>query len=212
MSFIEATELKQSPAKRAELKSSKKSTAVVVLATAPAVTRILRMVKTTSKGKIVVSYIKRVTWPLKDGEDKNRVDDVLITGKAPFHQHKDFSAALYRLTKHALELLEIYPDKEHGGKKDYTVTGIHVKGDIDMQTARVNLIVGKFVKRTDKIVPIVTGEVALYDNDGDGSDYADIDALAKDIETLQAEAFAYLDGKAAEEEIKLVANNQLPLF
>ncbi len=219
MSFREATDLKVTKrskkvinAEEAENEEKEDVTNVLLIDT-PVTSRILKGVKTTAKGKIVISYVKRITWPLKEGEEQNKIDNVLLNGKLPFKPHKEFYSAMKKLTKHALELLEIYPDEAKGGTTEYAALGLIVKGELDDETARVNIILGKHVKRTDKNVNIQTGEVALYDKGEEGgSSYEDVDALARAVEKLSEAVFEYMDGKAAEEEIQQIASPQLPLF
>jgi hypothetical protein len=82
-----------------------------------------------------------------------------------------------------------------------------VSGDIEMQPPRVELILGKTIQRTEKIVGIPVGQISLYSNDEDegGSEYEGIDELVKCVEKLNEEVFLYIDGKFADE-------IQLPLF
>jgi hypothetical protein len=209
MSFIEETELKVSKGKRQsktledQFTDFEKKTAE----SEPTVSRILRSLKTTSKGKVIVTFIKKVTMPIKPGQEANEEFLIPYTVKSPYKPHKDLYSAMKKLKKHALALNEIYPDDAKGCDKDYSVIGFNLSGDLDMQTARVDLILGKHVERTGKIIGIPTGQVALYENDEEkgGSDYHDIDELATAVEKVAEQVFKYIDGSYAEE-------GQLPLF
>lgn len=168
----------------------------------PTITRILKGIKITSKEKVLIEFTKRVTMPAT-GEEDSIDHDIVIKVKSPHRPHKDLESAIKKLKKHALALFELQVEND----KDFSITGMKVSGDIDMQTARVELILGKTIQRTDKIVGIPVGQISLYANDEDegGSEYEGIDDLVKCVEKLNEEVFLYIDGKFADE-------IQLPLF
>lgn len=208
MSFRNANELKTSKRSDSADESDTETT------DAPVITRILKQVKTTAKGRVIVHYTKRITWPLKDGEEQNRYDDIPVSGKLPFKMHKDFKAAMRKFNKHALALNGIDVTEEN--KKEWSVMGIKISGDLDMQNARLEMVLGKKVERTGKIANMPVSDITLYDNseneDG-GSKYEEIEALARITEAFAVEVFAYVDGKSDDEEIMTLTNNgQIPLF
>ena len=113
--------------------------------------------------------------------------------------HKDLTQSLKALLPFALEIAEM----EVGSKKlkDYTVSGMKISGDVFLQKSRVILIMSKLVRRTGKVVTIVTPQVTMYGE----SEYENAEKMTKQIERVITESWAYIGGKYQEPD-------QLPLF
>ena len=120
--------------------------------------------------------------------------------RSPQLAHKDFLDAMKKLRKHALDICEIVIDAKN--LTSFTVSEVRLDGDIALRQARVQFILSKEVKRTDKQIKIgPTPQTTLYGE----SEYEGAEALAKLVEAVVSEAFAYLEGKGENEA-------QLPLF
>jgi len=159
-----------------------------------------RSVKVTSKGKVIIGFARQFVKPLHDGQDTNDISDAEYQVKAKEAPHKDFYDAMKNLRKHALALLEM--DGEDF--TTYSVIEFKIKGDIDKKNSRVNMVLGKRLRRNDKTVKFgPTGDVSMYGN----SDYSENEELTTLVLAAIDEIYAYLGGKYADD-----TDGQLPLF
>lgn len=146
-------------------------------------------------------FEREIVNELKEGEEDNTVYITQYPIKSDTPPHQDLLKALKALTGHALAIGEF---EIEGSKAQYTVIEVKIWGDMEMQQSRCELILGKKVKRTDKVIPIKTGQVSMYGE----SDYPEFAKMAVLVETVKEEAWAYaFDGKFGTED-----PNQLPLF
>ena len=119
--------------------------------------------------------------------------------KAKYMPHKDYLAAMAKLTKYALEICEI----EDEAKNNYFVGGFKIQGDMKLKQSRITMTLCKHVQRTDKVIKWTTPQVSMYGK----SDYEKAASLTKAVEECLSEAWAYISGKYGDQ-----AKGQLPLF
>lgn len=156
------------------------------------------------KKSTIVYFEREVVNELKEGEEENTTWRTWYPIESEIPPHKDFLDALKALRKPALQLGEIVV--EESTHVTYNVLTVKITGDMEMQQSRCEMVLGHKVKRTDKIIPIPTGEYVMY---GD-SDFEGAAATTKKLEKLKEEAWAYcFDGKFGTPES--ADPNQLPL-
>lgn len=153
------------------------------------------------KKSTTVYFEREVINELRDGEEDNTTFRTWYPVESEHPPHPDLLRSMKDLTKYGLALVEM---EIEGSKSAYTIIEVKINGDMEMEQSRAELIIGKKVKRTDKIVKIPTGEYVMYGE----SDFADASKCTALIESVKEEAWAYaFDGKYGTED-----PNQLPLF
>ena len=141
---------------------------------------------------------------MEAGEDKSKKAKYAITNDD--RPHKDFVNAIKKLRKFALELLEIDVDAKSIG--DWTVTEVHLSGNVVLRQSRAQLRLAKSVERTGKVAELTkTPQVTMYPQNEDAAPYENAEVMSKQIEVVIDEAFAYLNGKYEGD-----PKGQLPLF
>ncbi len=129
-----------------------------------------------------------------EGEEESTTHkQITYTVDAPHKPHKDFTSCFKKLTKYAMELVEISDEN----MKDYCVTSVKIDGDMLMKKSRVTMVIGKAVRRTGKIVKINTAQVTMYGE----SNYENHGRMSTAVEELVAAAIDYMNGKCGEEEV-----------
>jgi hypothetical protein len=136
-------------------------------------------------------------------------EDVVIKNhysvKSKYRPHKDFTDAMKKLRKNALEVCEITVDSKSIG--DWNVSGLSVAGDMEMKQSRVILTVTKTVKKTGKEISFKTPQVTMFPEKDEENRYHNAEELTKGIVKAIEEAMKYMGGKYDDS-----AEDQLPLF
>ena len=88
----------------------------------------------------------------------------------------------------------------------WMVTGIDIKGDMELHQSRVVMTLTKQVPRTGKEITFKTPQVTMFPEKDDPKRYHDAETLTKLIEAACEEATEYLNGKYDNE------GAQIPLF
>lgn len=152
----------------------------------------IKMAPDANEVEIVIR--QRVILAPSTGETESREKYVEWPAKTDFAPHDDLKAAMTNLRKFALDIIEMPTDEKT--RTAFDVICVDISGDMDLQTSRVKLCLGKYVKRTGKTVKINdVPQVAMYNTE----DYADADKMTKAIENLIAECWLYLNGKNGEQ-------------
>lgn len=191
--YVDAPDLKASKAKTKKKEESSDEQPAVKIGTHD----MFREIRITKNDRVVVVIATSVTLPLQEGQETNDVKEAVRTVKSDWEPHADLYDAMKAIRKHGLAMVEI----EDKNFSNYGVMKLKISGDVDMQTSRAQIYLGKKVKRTGKVSIIDCGEVVMY---GD-SDYKDIDKLTPLIEKIIIEAKAYVGGKGKHPA-------QIPLF
>lgn len=105
---------------------------------------------------------------------------------APFQANKDLIAAMHKLTKHGITLME------EDSVKGYKVNGIKMTGSIEERNATLVLHMRKEVAWSDKPATIKTPPFSIFTEGG-----IPTEDLLKDLKHLFKEAWAYTNGKNA---------------
>lgn len=160
--------------------------------------RALRSIVIDEKLNVKIKFVEDIIREnVDDGESLAIENEYQV--KAKYKPHKDLTNSLRALLPFALEIAEMEVNAKR--LKDYTVSGLKLSGDVMLQKARVVLIMSKLVRRTAKIVTIVTPQVTMYGE----SEYDNMEKMTKQIEKVIKEAWEYIEGKYQEPD-------QLPLF
>lgn len=155
------------------------------------------------KKKTMIHFEREIMNELKENEEENStyfMDYPISTNLPP---HIDLVNALKALRPFGFELCEM--EVEKSTRHSYNIINVKIKGDMELQQSRVEMVMGHTVKRTSKTIKWPTGEVAMYGE----SDYPKFKELAKCIETLKAECYAMaFEGKFG---FEVKDPNQLPI-
>lgn len=120
--------------------------------------------------------------------------------------HIDFVNAMNKLVDHGLAAVEIEPIPEN--RKEFIILGIKLSGDVDLNKARVSIIMAKRVFRSDELyVMKPTPELAM---NSDGA-YMGWKELLKDVKVVLVEATAFMNGKHFSDNVPLAFQLKLPL-
>lgn len=129
-----------------------------------------------------------IVAPSSDGE-ASREKYVRWSADTDFGPHPDLKAAMTGLRKYALEVVELPNDDKF--RSQFDVISMDIAGDMDLQNSRVKLILGKYIKRTNKLMKINdVPQVAMYTDE-----YDKAKDMVKAIEKVIAECWLYLNGK-----------------
>lgn len=195
---MESTEIAGAPtAQKRKAKNAEKET----IEHKEAVDKQLSFVEITDSMRVNIHFSKLITKPLTDGDSENETLDIVHKVSSKIRPHKDLVNAMKRLRKIALEICEM-PEPESKELQDYTVSAVKIHGDMFLRKSRATLTIAKKVKRTGKIVKIVTPQTVMYGQ----SDYHQADTMAQMIEEVVKEAWAYIETGKCDE------GDQLPLF
>lgn len=169
-------------AKKAEKKKRKQDTELII-----------REVSIDLEENIYINAQKVATIEADEdeGEEESTHKKLVYKIDSPLKPHKDLTNAFRKLTKYALELVEI----EDENTEDYCVTKVKINGDMLMKKSRAEFEIGKVVHRTGKVVKIKTGEAVMYGE----SDYHNADKMAVDVEAFEKECQLYIGGKYRED-------------
>lgn len=136
-------------------------------------------VKITAAQKMQVGYDKE--------NEREIFKEVAYSVPSPFQATKDMTAAMKKLVKHGLILLESNDDA-----KSYNVTGIKVTGCIEERNATVVLMMRKATAWSDKEATIKTQPFSLFTEGG-----IPTEDLIKDLKSIFKATWDYMKGKNA---------------
>lgn len=142
-----------------------------------------------AKERVTIKIKETVIVAPKENEEASRELVNKYTVKNEFKPRKEFLEDFLKLRKFALELAEFTEDKT-----SFTVKTIEIKGSMAMQTARVQFVLNKYVKRTGMNIEIKTPETVLF-----GDDYKNSKELVKAIEVVIERAEGYMNGENGED-------------
>jgi hypothetical protein len=149
----------------------------------------IKKIKIDSKDNVEITMIETVLVPPKEKDGESRTITNIYAAQCQHKPHEDFLAALLSLRKYALEICEF----DAGTKTDYKVSSVVISGDMEKEQSSVMFSISKWVKSLGKPVNISTPQVTMY-----GEEYANAQAMTKQIKKVIEEAFLYLGGKNAE--------------
>jgi hypothetical protein len=197
---MEATEIPGAPAAQKRSKKTEKQPEPIV--NREAVDKQLSYIEITPKNRVKIHFSKLITRPITDSsESENEVTDIIHKIDSKIPPHKDLVNEMKSLRKLALEICEM-PIPDNKELADYTVSAIKIHGDMALRKSRAVLTLAKTVKRTGKIVHIVSPQVVMYGQ----SDFHKADEMSQKIEKIEKEVWLYIDEGKSEE------SYQLPLF
>lgn len=167
------------------------------------VNRQITRVTISDKGFVKIDLTEAVPMDSPNGTEEEEEEAEIVANeysvKSPRLPHKDFTDAMKKLRKIALDICEITIDPK--SLTDYTVSQVSIAGDILLQQSRVVMTISKKVKRSEKLITIKTPQVTMYGE----SEYEKAGEMSKLVEAVVKEAWEYLDGKSEQD-------GQLALF
>lgn len=162
----------------------------------------LSYIEVTAKNRVKLHFAYLITEPIENTDDvENEMNDIIQKIDSRIPPPQSLINSMKKLRKIALDICEM-PIPESHEISDYTVSAVKIAGDMVLRKSRAVLTIAKTVKRTGKIVHIVTPQVAMYSN----SDYPKHEEMSKLIEEVVNEAWVYY------EIIESRRKTQLPLF
>jgi hypothetical protein len=155
---------------------------------------------------VKISFDADVDVEPEEGEEDSRKKSTEYSAKSQHVPHKDMYAALAALLDHALAACEF--EVTATNKKDFTVIGLKIKGDINLNQARVQLIMAKKVYRSEELYILPpTPELALNDT----GNYLSWKDLKTKVDKVIKEVTEYMNGKHHDDETPLAYQLTLAL-
>jgi hypothetical protein len=153
--------------------------------------RQLRKIKIDAKGNVEIKFEERVLIAPEGKEEDSREKTLMYSVEGDQQPHEDLRSAMTKLRKYALEICE-FPD-DAATRNQFSITSVVISGSMDKQDSRVMFSMGKYVKRSNKVVNIATPQTMMY-----GEEYAKAAEMTKQINEVVNEVWKYLDGKNAD--------------
>lgn len=155
---------------------------------------------------VKISFDADVDVEPEEGEEDSRKKSTEYSAKSQHVPHKDLYSALASLLDHALAACEF--EVTATNKKDFTVIGLKIKGDINLNQARVQLIMAKKVYRAEELYILPpTPELALNDT----GNYLSWKDLKTKVDKVIKEVTEYMNGKHHDDETPLAFQLTLAL-
>lgn len=156
--------------------------------------------------KVKIKFNADMEIEPENGSDESRTKSTKYGAESEHYPHGDFIEALRELTEHGLNAIETEVNKTN--QKEFTVIGIKLNGNVNLNQARVQMVMVKKIHRSEELYKLPpTPEILL----NDGGNYLTWKDLNKKVLKVINEAEQYLAGKHKDDEVPLAFQLSLPL-